>query len=289
MMHSMSQIFNLRQCHFSLPGQTYGMFSCTAYCVLLLYSNTYHGKLCIGTLNWHYMNATKTKKYTHAFFDLDNTLTRTNSRVTKKMQKKLESLTQDIVVVSGATVEQMNDQLNNFECFVLGQMGNHAMFGDEELWFEALKPDKTIEIMDHITSTPRDWEVYDENDLLHDMGCQIAFSLYGFSAPLEEKEAFDPDGSKRKKILEAYPLKSEGVEVTISGATQLDYTRKGRHKGHNIARLIEHLGWDSNDCVYFGDALYENGNDHSVVGVIDTIQVSNPQDTYNKVSELLTK
>jgi HAD superfamily hydrolase (TIGR01484 family) len=232
------------------------------------------------------MNATKTKQYTHLFFDLDNTLTRANTRITKKMQTLLESLRQDVVVVSGATVEQTKEQLGTFECFVLGQMGNHATFGEEELWYEALKPDKTIEIMDHVTSIPIDWEVFDKNDLLHDMGCQIAFSLYGFSAPLEEKEAFDPDGNKRKKILEKYPLLSNGVEATISGTTRLDYIRKGKHKGYNIARLIERLGWNKDECVYFGDSLYEQGNDYSVVGVIDTISVKNPEDTYRKIKAL---
>ena len=233
------------------------------------------------------MADTTTKKYKHFFFDLDNTITQSETKITKEMQVLLDSLEQDVVIVSGSTVEEVREQTNNLECFILGQMGNHAVFGDEELWFDALNPDKVVEIMDHATSIPRDWDIPDVNDLLRDMGCQIAFSLYGFSASNEEKEQFDPDGSRRKKILNKYPLLSDNVEVTISGSTRLDYTRKGKHKGYNVTRLIEHLAWNPAECVYFGDALYENGNDHSVVGIIDTIEVKNQEDTAKKIKELI--
>ena len=233
------------------------------------------------------MNATKTKKYKHLFFDLDNTLVRSETPITKKMLKRLESLTQDIVVVSGVTNEQILKQIGKVECFTLGQNGNHAMFGEEEMWYDILKPDKVIEIMDHINSIERDWEIPDEYDLLKNKGCQISFSLYGNNAPLEDKEKFDPDRTIRKDVLSKYPLKSDSVEVKISGTTTLDYTRKGHNKGFNVARLIEHMGWDKDECLYFGDALFEHGNDHSVIGVIETIEVKNPQETYQKLEKFV--
>ncbi len=232
------------------------------------------------------MTSEKIKSYTHVFLDLDNTLTENKSKITKKMRALLDSLPHDIVVVSGATIERMHSQLDGFECFMLGQNGNHAMFGEDELWKDDLKPDKVVEIMDHITSLPRTWDVPDEHDLLFNMGCQIAFSLYGFNAPKKEKDAFDPKQALRKKLLRDYPLISDTVEVTISGSTSLDYTRKGRHKGYNVARLIEYLGWEKNACLYIGDALYEQGNDFSVIGVIDTISVSEPKEAYTLLKKL---
>jgi len=233
------------------------------------------------------MNAKKTQKYTHLFFDLDNTLTRSESPISKKMKKRLEQLSQTIVIVSGVTVEQIQKQTDGLECFMLGQNGNHAVYGEDELWHEVLKPDKVIEIMDHINSIPREWDVYDEYDLLTDKGCQISFSLYGNSAPLEEKEKFDPDRNFRKEILKKYPLISDSVEVTIAGNTQLDYTRKGRHKGHYVKRLIDDLGWDTETCLYFGDSLFEGGNDSTVIGVIETVEVNNPTDTYEKLEKFI--
>ena len=233
------------------------------------------------------MNAKKTQKYTHLFFDLDNTLSRSESPISKKMKKRLESLPQTIIVVSGVTVEQIKKQLDGLECFMLGQNGNHAIFGEDELWHEVLKPDKVIEIMDHINSIERDWEVYDEHSLLTDKGCQISFSLYGNTAPLEEKEKFDPDRSIRKEVLKKHPLISDSVEVSIAGTTNLDYTRKGRHKGYYVQRLIDNLGWEKGTCLYFGDSLFEGGNDSTVIGVIDTVEVKNPTDTYEKLEKYL--
>jgi len=229
----------------------------------------------------------KSQKYTHFFFDLDNTLTRSRSVISKKMKERLESLAQDVTVISGARVEQIKKQLDGFECFVMGQNGNHAVFGEEELWRDVLKPDKVIEIMDHISLLPRTWKVPDENDLLEDRGCQISYSLYGHHAPIGEKEAFDPDQLKRKRLLELHPLVSDSVEVKIAGTTTLDYTRKGRHKGYNITRFIEHLGWNKKECLYFGDSLFVNGNDETVIGVIDTEAVTDPEDTYEKLSLFL--
>lgn len=233
------------------------------------------------------MNSKKVKKYTHLFFDLDNTLTRSRSPITKKMRNRLESLDQDIVVITGADLKQLSSQLENLECFMMGQNGNHAVFGADELWNNKLNPDKVIEIMSHISKLNRTWEVPDETDLLENRGCQISYSIYGHHAPVEEKEQFDPDQSKRKKLLKENPLVSDSVEVKIAGTTTLDYTRKGRHKGYYVAQLIKHLGWNKDECLYFGDMLFEGGNDEKVIGVIDTQSVTDPFDTYDKLAKFL--
>ena len=41
------------------------------------------------------------------------------------------------------------------------------------------------------------------------------------------------------------------------------------------------MGWKKEECVYFGDMLFPGGNDESVIGVIDTEAVENPDDTLN--------
>ncbi|HCC05198.1 TPA: hypothetical protein DEP58_02730 [Patescibacteria group bacterium] len=60
------------------------------------------------------MNLNKTKKYQHLFFDLDNTLTRSRSPITSKMRERLQALEQDIVVITGASLEQLRSQLRLF-------------------------------------------------------------------------------------------------------------------------------------------------------------------------------
>jgi HAD superfamily hydrolase (TIGR01484 family) len=227
----------------------------------------------------------KRKNYKHLFFDLDGTVTRSRTPITKKMFKRLAGTKKDIIVITGARLEQMESQLGGLECFMMPQNGNHAVFAGEELWRDVLHPDKVLEIMDHINtlSASRTWDVPDETDLLEDRGCQISYSIYGHHAPVEDKEKFDPDQKKRKKLLEEHPLNSDTIEAKIAGTTCLDYMRKGRNKGYNVTRLIERMGWNKDECVYFGDALFPGGNDEAVIGVIDTVQVDNQEDTYNKL------
>lgn len=218
-------------------------------------------------------------EYKHLFFDMDGTLTRSRTQVTPEMRDALNALPHDILVISGQSSEAIARQLEGVECFIMGQNGNQVFEGETELWNDLLSDDEKAAVLQHIESLPRDWEVPDEYDLIEDRGCQITYSLYGMHAPVEDKERFDPDQSLRKRLLAEHPLESETIEVKIAGTTGLDYFKKGRNKGYNIARLIGHKSWDKAECCYFGDMLFPGGNDESVIGVIDTVEVESPTDT----------
>lgn len=224
-----------------------------------------------------------TKTYLRLIFDLDNTLTRSRSKITAEMKKLLSSLTQDIVVISGATTEQIAFQLDDLSCYRLGQNGNHAMHDMEELWRDMLTPHEVAEIEAHIASFPRLVPVPDESDLVENRGSQISFSVYGHHAPVSVKEKIDPDQALRVGLLAQHPLVSDTIEVKIGGTTCLDYFKKGRNKGYNITRLCKYKGWNLDTCLYFGDALFPDGNDETVIGIIDTESVANPDDTYKKL------
>jgi hypothetical protein len=88
-------------------------------------------------------------------------------------------------------------------------------------------------------------------------------------------------------MLVAHPLVSDEILVKIGGSTSFDYIHKDRHKGANVAKLIELKGWNKDDCIYFGDGLYPGGNDESVIGVIETVLVRDHLDTYEKLKAML--
>lgn len=228
----------------------------------------------------------QSKTYTHLFFDLDNTVTRSRSKIAPQMHELLRSLPQDIIIISGASVDQIRFQMDGMPCYLMGQNGNHAVFGAEELWCDLLSSDEIAEIQAHIASLPRTWDVPNEDDLIENRGSQVSYSIYGHHAPVADKERFDPDQEKRRMLLSANPLVSETIEVKIAGTTCLDYFRKGRNKGYNVARLISHRRWNKDECLYFGDALYPGGNDETVIGVIETAQVTDPQHTYETLQRL---
>lgn len=219
----------------------------------------------------------------HLFFDMDGTLTRSRTKISPEMKEILTNLPQDIIVISGQSSEAIKTQLDGFTCTVLGQNGNQAWLGDEMLWNDILSQEEKMEVYNHIASLPRTWSVPDEGDLIEDRGCQITYSLYGMHAPVEDKEKFDPDQTIRKEQLHHHPLRSQTIEVKIAGTTGLDYFKKGHHKGFNIERFIAHKDWKKVDCLYFGDMLFPGGNDESVIGVIDTQEVTSPEDTLQHI------
>lgn len=225
----------------------------------------------------------------HLFFDLDNTVTRSRSKISEELKVLLSQTKHDVIVVSGATTEQIAWQVDGTPCYKLGQNGNHALKPDNKtLWEEKLDAAEKAVIKKHIDQIEITWPVTDTTDLIQDRGCQISYSLLGHNEEISKKEAFDPGGNLvRKELLEKFPFISDAIEVKIGGTTTLDYTAKGRHKGYYVDRLIEEMKWDKGNCVYFGDMLFPGGNDETVIGVIKTQPVTDPADTLMQLQAIL--
>ncbi len=230
--------------------------------------------------------------YRHVFFDLDGTVTRSRSLITPEMRTALSGLLEsgrDVIIVSGAEVKQGRYQTEDLPIFYLGQNGNHAYDGktQSDLWKEQLSDSEKAQIYAHIKSIPVTWDVVNKHDLIEDRGSQISYSLLGHHEDVSKKEAFDPGGKRRAQILQERLLASDTIEVVIGGTTTFDYVKKGLHKGFNVARLIADKGWKKEECIYLGDALFVGGNDEKVLGVIDTKQVANPDETLLYVNSIL--
>lgn len=230
------------------------------------------------------------KTYKHLFFDMDQTIAPSRQLILPKMKTLLESLSQDIIVVSGSKIEQMPNQIGDIRSFRLGQNGNHAIDIDGiELWYTPLKDEERTEILDHISEIVELLEhpLNHEWDPIEDRGGQITFSPIGNTAPVEFKKVYDPDRKKRDSLLAQIPFASKDLVVKIGGSTSLDYIHKDRHKGTNVQKLIDLMHWDKEECVYFGDGLYPGGNDEAVIGVIETIAVDDHLDCFRKLLDLL--
>ena len=228
----------------------------------------------------------------HFFFDMDGTVTFTRSKITPPMKEALTELMKitTVGIISGSTNKQMAFQVDGLPVIQMGQNGNHVIDPDEgELWFDTITEAEKKIIFKHCTLLRDAFShtVPNEDDLLEDRGSQISFSIYGHHADPAVKKAFDGDFKKRTALLAKVPFLSETIEVRLGGSTTFDYFRKGHHKGHNVARLIAHKGWNAEECLFFGDALFPGGNDESVIGVIETVSVTDEEDCYRKVKELL--
>lgn len=220
---------------------------------------------------------------------MDHTVTPARQPIQEKMLNLLSGLEQDIIIVSGSKVEQMKYQIPGLTCYKLGQNGNEAF--DEsgnELWNFKLSVEQKKEILAHIDKlvgllddTPNpEWNP------IEDRGGQITFSPIGNTAPVELKKAYDPDVSKRFRMLKEIPFESDDLVVKIGGSTSFDYFVRDRNKGTNVKKLIDLKNWNPEKCVYYGDGLYPGGNDEAVIGVIDTVAVESDEDTFERLSAL---
>lgn len=234
--------------------------------------------------------------YKIILFDLDGTLTKSRSLITDEMFNILLELGKkyNVVIVSGAELSQMLKQipqLNEIKFYIMSQSGNVAINSEgKELWNFKMTSEEKLAALEHIKVLKKAFPVKiysSEEDTIEDRGSQIVYSAIGHHAPLDEKIKFDPNGQLRKMWLEKTPLKNEFIEARIAGTTSIDYTPRNRNKGANIKRLMETMNWKPKESIYIGDALFEGGNDATVIGVCETKSVSGPEDTLKIIKELI--
>lgn len=120
-------------------------------------------------------------------------------------------------------------------------------------------------------------------------GAQITLSALGQEAPIEEKEAWDPDGTKKRVLRDAIAQKLPDYDVKTGGSTSVDVTQRGINKAYGVRQLSEYLSVPTTDILYVGDALYPHGNDEVVKETgVTTRQVSGPEETLEVIKMLST-
>ncbi|MGZ6265273.1 MAG: HAD-IIB family hydrolase [Candidatus Limnocylindrales bacterium] len=122
---------------------------------------------------------------------------------------------------------------------------------------------------------------------IEDRGSQITFSALGQEAPLGEKEKWDPDYAKRKKIKAILDKLLPEFSVRMGGATSIDVTKPGIDKAYGIRKLRDTLGLTLEKMIFIGDALFVGGNDYPAeeAGVV-SIPVKSPDET-KRVTEAI--
>lgn len=239
-------------------------------------------------------------------FDLDGTLAESKQRISAEMTDLLSRLLQKmpVAVMSGGGWTQFEkqflpaipdgvllDQLYLFPtsaaaCIVHRQGSWHPQY---DLSFGAETKQRILLAIDealaevHFEQPPRLW-----GEQVEDRGGEITFSALGQEAPLEEKQKYDPEGSKRKPLAEALRRKLPDLSVNMNATTSIDITPHGVDKAYGIKRLAELTGIAIADMLYVGDALEEGGNDAVVLDTgIPTHAVFGPRETAALIEEIL--
>ena len=211
-------------------------------------------------------------------YDLDGTLAESKSPLDAEMATRLHDLLGivKVAVISGGNWPQFEKQLLSHlphderlaNLSLLPTCGTkfYQYAGEwKKLYEEDFTKDQREKIFSSINKAlgaaafkvDRTW-----GEVIEDRGSQITYSALGQQAPLEEKDKWDPDYTKRKKIKALLDTYIPEFSVRIGGATSIDITKPGIDKAYGIRKLRDLLGISLNEMIYIGDALFVGGNDY---------------------------
>ena len=233
-------------------------------------------------------------------FDLDNTLAASKSPITARMGGLLDGLLKrfQVCVISGGKFEQFDKQLLNHlraaprtlgALHVMPTCGtryfrfNVAANAWRQVYAEDLTADQRARIVS-VLDDAADTLGYREKKLwgsqIEDRGSQVTFSALGQEAPVNRKEAWDPDGTKKRRLRDYVAKAIPEFEVRVGGSTSIDVTEHGIDKAYGIRKLIALLGVKKKDVLFVGDRLGKGGNDYPVKAMgVDCLEVSGWRDT----------
>jgi phosphomannomutase len=233
-------------------------------------------------------------------FDLDGTLAESKSALTDRMAELLNQLLEKfhVCVISGGKFGQFEKQLlANLKADPSKLEKLHLMptCGTRYYVFDIAKGDwKLVYAEDFAESEKKKIikalndgidkldmrETKPWGDLIEDRGSQITFSALGQEAPVDAKEAWDPDNSKKAKLRDAVAELIPEFEVRTGGTTSIDITKLGIDKAYGMQKLMDMLDINKEEILFMGDRLNEGGNDYPVKAMgIDSLEVSRWEDT----------
>lgn len=240
--------------------------------------------------------------------DLDGTLAVSKSRITADMAEVIGHVLKryKFAVVSGGAYPQFEKQfvsrlqvepvyLKNL--YLFPTMGTTCFTYDEKsqswnkLYDEPLDAKDRKLIIKTLEGVIKKWNMdttLGYGELIEDRGSQITFSALGQQAPIELKEKWDIDQSKRRKMVDDIKDALSKFEIRIGGTTSIDITKKGLDKAYAIGKIKELLKVEDKDIIFVGDALYPGGNDEAVKNTgVDFIQEDGPDSTLELLSRYM--
>lgn len=238
-------------------------------------------------------------------FDLDDTLAPSKSPLPPEMGVALANLlnVKPVCVISGGSFDQFQTQL-------LAGLGDNADLENLHLmptcgtryfryrggkWVPVYEHDlSTVQKQSVIASLERNarrlglWESDTWGPIIEDRGSQITFSALGQNAPLDAKRAWDPDGSKKRALVDAVAPDVPDLEVRGGGSTSVDITEKGVDKAYGMSRLAAATGFKKERMLFVGDRLDLGGNDYPVLRAgWPTCAVSDWEDTLGVINDII--
>ena len=238
-------------------------------------------------------------------FDLDNTLARSKMPMHEDIAEAFCALTHvmQVAVISGGRYELFVRQILN----VIGgraNLGNlHLMPTSGTRYYRycggvwvcqyrhdlpAAQRQAAMESLERHAREMGLWLEHVWGERIEDRGSQITFSALGQSAPVEAKESWDPDNSKKNALRAAVAADLPDLLVRSGGSTSVDVSARGVDKGYAVRELAGMLGIDVGSIVFIGDRMDPDGNDYPAAqaGTMP-VKVNGPEDTLEVIRRLI--
>ena len=236
-------------------------------------------------------------------YDLDGTLAESKSPLDAEMASLLHELLGivKVAVISGGAWKQFEEQLlSNLprderltNLSLLPTCGTQFFrYGADwkKVYSEDLAADEKARIESSLRKAVSDAGFKPQKlwgEQIEDRGSQITFSALGQEAPLDEKDKWDPDYAKRKKIKAILDKLLPEFSVRMGGATSIDVTKPGIDKAYGVRKLRDILGLSLKEMIFIGDALFVGGNDYPAEqACVVSIPVRGPNET-KRVTEVI--
>ncbi len=239
-------------------------------------------------------------------FDLDGTLAESKSIMDGEMTKLLGELlaVKKVAVISGGRFEQFKIEfldslaLANFDLRSLYLFPTCAttFYQYQKEWvkiyqesFSGDEKKKILRAFSYVmkrSGVKQPSRIY--GDVLEDRESQITYSAAGQKAPVDVKQTWDPDATKRLAMKKVLQKEIPEFEIRVGGMTSIDVTRKGIDKAYGIQKMEELLHISKSEMLFIGDALFPGGNDYPVQQAgVSCIATSGPDETKKIIGKIL--
>ena len=206
-------------------------------------------------------------------FDLDGTLTQHRTKLGDENRAVLEKLAKKykLIMIGAGACMRIFGQMNEFPIDIIGNYGMQiSRYNKETKQLDIIEtahvePDRarTERICAEIREKYGFTEYTGDAVEFHASG-MITFPLLGTKANIEDKLAFDPDRSKRRKIYaEVCDLFPEYV-VFVGGSSSFDMAPKPYNKYYALDLYCKEKGIAHDEVIFVGDDYGMGGNDESV-------------------------
>ncbi len=234
-------------------------------------------------------------------FDLDNTLTESRMPVDEETAGLLCRLLEksSVAAISGESFSEFQKQLisrlsceDKFErLFILptsgGELWNFKGGEWSKVHSEIIPAAARKKIIAAVAALAG-IEQARVADFIEDRGGQVTYSALGLSAPMEKKNAYDPDEKKRRDFIRKIAPQFPDFSFRIGGKTSVDATKKGVDKAFGVRQLLAYKKIAPQEAIFVGDALFDGGNDSAVKNTgVEIVATSGPDETRKIISGFL--